>query len=237
MGHSPTPWARGLNDSMENENGFFWGAQSWRCGVAIFIGSLCVGIPAWQAWAGDLQAALRGAPLSATVSIVEPYPAARPEWYFLFLYQFLKYFPGPLEVAGAICIPNLILSWLVFLPMWGRSQIGRRVNQSILAFLCLGVCFLSIVAIHEDQQSTSYLRARKEADNEATRARELAASLNGIPYSGALTLLLEDPQTQGPKLFAGHCRSCHRYDRHDGRGLPLEEASSASDLAGFASRT
>ena len=111
-----------------------------------------------------------------------------------------KIFPGPLEVVGAIFIPNLILLWLVFLPMWGKSRIGRRVNQTILAFLCLGVCLLSIVAIHEDQQNTSYLRARKEADSEASRARELAASLNGIPQSGALTLLLQDPQTQGPKL-------------------------------------
>ena len=67
----------------------------------------------------------------------------------------LKYFPGPLEVVGAIFIPNLILLWLVFLPMWGRSRIGRRVNQTILAVLCLGVCLLSIVAIHEDQQNTS----------------------------------------------------------------------------------
>jgi len=150
MGHSPTPRAKGLSDSMENENSFFWGAQSWRCRVAIFMGSLCVGILAWQAWAGDLRAALRGASLSATVSFVESYPAARPEWCFLFLYQFLKYFPGPLEVVAAICITNLFLSWLVFLPTWGRSRIGRRVNQSILAFLCLGVCFLSIVGIHED---------------------------------------------------------------------------------------
>ena len=237
MGRSPTPRAKGLKDSIETENGFLWGTQSWRCGVAIFMGSLCVGILAWQPWAGDLEGALRGAPLSAPVNAAEPYPAARPEWYFLFLYQFLKYFPGPLEVVGAIFIPNLILLWLVFLPMWGKSRIGRRVNQTILAFLCLGVCLLSIVAIHEDRQNTSYLRARKEADSEASRARELAASLNGIPHSGALTLLLEDPQTQGPKLFAEHCSSCHRYDRHDGRGLPVEEAPSASDLAGFASRT
>ena len=79
---------QGPQDSMETENGFLWGAQSWRCGVAIVMGSLCVGILAWQPWAGDLEGALRGAPLSAPVNAAEPYPAARPEWHFLFLYQF-----------------------------------------------------------------------------------------------------------------------------------------------------
>jgi quinol-cytochrome oxidoreductase complex cytochrome b subunit len=31
-------------------------------------------------------------------TVSEPYSAARPEWYFLFLFQFLKFFPGGTEV-------------------------------------------------------------------------------------------------------------------------------------------
>src|SRR6185295_5633791 len=44
-------------------------------------------------------------------------------------------------------------------------------------------------------------------------------SPGGIPSSGAVTLLRNDSYTQGPKLFAKNCASCHRYDSHDGRGL------------------
>src|SRR5690606_4367464 len=38
-----------------------------------------------------------GAPLSAPADPSQPYNAARPEWYFLFLFEFLKYFPGKSE--------------------------------------------------------------------------------------------------------------------------------------------
>src|SRR5918998_526730 len=46
-----------------------------------------------------------GAELSAPADPSEPFSAARPEWYFLFLFQFLKYFPGPaLEFVGSVVI-------------------------------------------------------------------------------------------------------------------------------------
>src|SRR6266702_3264753 len=50
-----------------------------------------------------------GAELGAPADPSEPYSAARPEWYFLFLYQFLKLptFAGEREVIGAIFIPGL----------------------------------------------------------------------------------------------------------------------------------
>jgi mono/diheme cytochrome c family protein len=49
-------------------------------------------------------------------------------------------------------------------------------------------------------------------------------------------LLRNDPMTQGPRLFARHCASCHRYEGHNGLGAPLEDPQSAPDLKGFASR-
>src|SRR4051812_47614467 len=37
----------------------------------------------------------------------------RPEWYFLFLFQFLKFFEGPLEVVGAVVIPTIAMIGLI----------------------------------------------------------------------------------------------------------------------------
>jgi ubiquinol-cytochrome c reductase cytochrome b subunit len=48
--------------------------------------------------------------------------------------------------------------------------------------------------------------------------------------------LRDDPLTQGPKLFAQKCASCHRYDGHDGEGRIPKDPQSASDLKGHASR-
>ncbi|HEX5069639.1 MAG TPA: cytochrome b N-terminal domain-containing protein [Vicinamibacterales bacterium] len=52
----------------------------------------------------------------------------RPEWYFLGLFQLLKYFPGRWEVVGALFIPGLAMGALALLP-WldrGRSREARQ---------------------------------------------------------------------------------------------------------------
>jgi ubiquinol-cytochrome c reductase cytochrome b subunit len=66
--------------------------------------------------------------------------------------------------------------------------------------------------------------------------KELAEAPGGIPTSGALTLLRNDPFTQGPKLFAKNCASCHRFNGNDGTGRAVADPQSAPDLAGFGSR-
>jgi len=45
----------------------------------------------------------------------------RPEWYFLALFQLLKYFPGRLEPVATLGIPGLALLLLVLLPWLDRS--------------------------------------------------------------------------------------------------------------------
>ena len=46
----------------------------------------------------------------------------RPEWYFLFLFQLLKYFQGPLEIVGTFVIPTVGMVLLLFLPFLDRSE-------------------------------------------------------------------------------------------------------------------
>ncbi|MHB0871679.1 MAG: cytochrome b N-terminal domain-containing protein, partial [Chloroflexota bacterium] len=45
----------------------------------------------------------------------------RPEWYFMFLFQALKYFPGELEWVGAGVLPPLALLLVLLLPIYDRS--------------------------------------------------------------------------------------------------------------------
>ena len=44
----------------------------------------------------------------------------RPEWYFLSLFQLLKYFPGPLEPVATIVVPGLVVGGLLLLPFLDR---------------------------------------------------------------------------------------------------------------------
>ncbi len=177
-----------------------------------------------------------GADLGAPADPSEPYSAARPEWYFLFLFQFLKYFPGGTEIWGAIIIPSILIGIIFLMPFFGKWKLGHRFNLGLLWSLLAGVALLTYFAISEDRRNPDYVLSVKEAEENARRVKELAHSSSGIPATGAVTLLRNDPLTQGPRIFAKHCASCHRYDGHDGMGIVSTNAPEAADLKGFASR-
>ena len=177
-----------------------------------------------------------GAELGAPADPSEPYSAARPEWYFLFLFQFLKYFPGGTEVWGAIILPGVLLAVIFAMPFLGKWRLGHRFNLGLLWCLLIAVALLTFQAKREDRGNRDYLAAEREAQINAERIRELAGAPAGIPVTGAVSLLRTDPLIQGPKLFAQHCASCHRFDGHDGMGRELAEPPSAADLKNFASR-
>jgi ubiquinol-cytochrome c reductase cytochrome b subunit len=57
----------------------------------------------------------------------------RPEWYFLFLFQMLKLFEGPLEVVGSVVLPGLAVLVLILVPFLDRGKIVK-VTQRTAAF-------------------------------------------------------------------------------------------------------
>ncbi len=178
-----------------------------------------------------------GAPLAAPADPTDLYAAARPEWYFLFLFQFLKYFPGEKEILGAIIIPGIIVGYFIIMPWVAKVRIGHYFNILVSVCLLAGAGWLTWTAKKGDAANANYIAAEAQAQMKAIRAVELASGPGGIPKEGALHLIHHDPKTQGPKLFATHCSSCHRYDGHDGTGNSVEDPPSAPDLKNFASRT
>ena len=177
-----------------------------------------------------------GAELGAPADPSEQFSAARPEWYFLFLFELLKYFPGGTEIWGAIVLPGLIMVVLAAMPFIGNWRLGHRFNVGFLWVMLIGVGALTWLAVKADRGNPDYALAVRAAERDAHRAVALAQSPDGIPPTGAVTLLRNDPLTQGPKLFAKNCASCHRFDGHDGLGGQPKDAPSAADLKGFASR-
>ncbi|MEO7298398.1 MAG: cytochrome b N-terminal domain-containing protein [Verrucomicrobiota bacterium] len=177
-----------------------------------------------------------GADLGAPADPSEPYSAARPEWYFLFLFQFLKYFPGGTELLGAIIIPTLLIGIIFLMPFFGKWKLGHRFNLGLLWSLLAGAALLTYLAMAEDRRNHDYVLSVKEADQNAERVKHLAESPSGIPATGAVTLLRADPFTQGPKLFSKQCASCHRFEGHDGTGFVSTNVPEAADLKNFASR-
>lgn len=168
-----------------------------------------------------------GAELSAPADPSEEYPA-RPEWYFLFLFQFLKYFSGHTEVWGAIIIPSLLAVVLGAMPLIARWRMGHRFNLVFLGLLLAGAGFLTWQARREDRGNPEFQMAVQRAERDAARAVSLVQQSGGIPPEGAAAMLRQDPLTQGPKLFARNCASCHRFDGHDGLGQARTEEITAA---------
>ena len=70
----------------------------------------------------------------------------RPEWYFLFLFQMLKYFPGKLEWVGTAVIPGIAILVLLLLPFLDRNQ-KRHYSKRKIALAVMGVVVVGIVGL------------------------------------------------------------------------------------------
>ncbi len=62
----------------------------------------------------------------------------RPDWYFLFLFQMLRYFEGNWEIVGTFLIPALLTFGLIALPFLDRNP-TRRLSDRKLALGALGI--------------------------------------------------------------------------------------------------
>jgi ubiquinol-cytochrome c reductase cytochrome b subunit len=171
-----------------------------------------------------------GAPLDAPADPASDYPA-RPEWYFLSLFQMLKYFEGRLEVVGSILIPGLAGAYLALLPFWDKAPtnaLGPRLKYlAPLVAMGLGVVGLTFLSMRADGRDQPFQEARKKASVRAEHAITLAKQ--GIPPDGPLAMLRRDPETRGTALFQEHCASCHRL----GELGPAPEKATAPNLDGW----
>jgi ubiquinol-cytochrome c reductase cytochrome b subunit len=177
----------------------------------------------------------KGANLDAPADPARPYPA-RPEWYFLFLFQLLKYFEGEQEIIGTVVIPVAAGLLLALLPLLGYGRLrkfGHVFGVLVIVGLLGGAATLTGLAIARDHSNSEdaklFQQELSSADQFAHRAIQLAQ--DGIPAEGAILLLRRDPLTQGPKLFQANCAACHNY----GETFHGNKAT-ASDLAHYGSK-
>ena len=94
-----------------------------------------------------------GAPLEARANPADTSYTPRPEWYFLFLFQLLKYFPGKFEVVGVVLIPTLAILVLFFLPFLDRNTRRHFLDRPIVTVITLlaltGIIALTILSVLE----------------------------------------------------------------------------------------
>jgi ubiquinol-cytochrome c reductase cytochrome b subunit len=203
----------------------------------------------------------RGANLDAPADPNVPYPA-RPEWYFLALFQLLKYFPGDRSYIGTLVIPGAIAAILIIMPFLGAGRLrplGHLFAVLFVIALLGGAAYLTGQAWVEDQrketldnQPYSTLKSvvagnrydadkakhfRDEmdaADARAKRAIQLAGA--GSPAAGSRLLLRNDPMTAGKELFKTHCATCHTHDDPNVKEKTMNTKPTASDLSNWGTK-
>lgn len=228
----------------------FWPDQILRDAVACLAVLIVVLVLVFRNYSAETVSLppgqVFGAELTAPADPAENFSAARPETYFLFLFQLLKYLEIFPPIVGAIVVPGLVMLSLFLMPLVGKWEFGHRFNIFWTLALLAGAGVLTAFAWRADhngqsEHSQHFLAAVADARHKAERAVELAGAPTGIPPTGALSMLRGDAKTQGPKLFRQHCASCHSHFVVNGEpsGADQEikaEDPSASNLWGFGSR-
>jgi ubiquinol-cytochrome c reductase cytochrome b subunit len=167
----------------------------------------------WLAWRSH------GAPLDAPADPSSDYPA-RPEWYFLGLFQLLKYFDGRTELVGTLVVPGVAVAYLFALPLIDRAKTNAlRARAPWLAILGLGfagLIALSVIGKRADARDAGYQKARQLADERAQYAIDIARA--GVPPEGPLAMIERDPKLRGEAIWKSKCASCHTIDGTGGDG-------------------
>jgi len=184
--HGVTPRWWASEEQLQTEAEPFWPSQAWKDGVLAL--AVLVGLGLWCYY--------RPAPLGNQADSAQPY-GARPEWYFMFLFQLLKYFEGPWEVVGTFVLPALFFLILFFWPLLDRNPVRnprrRPVAISLLFLGTAGLLGSTIYAVITDKRLPE---------------AEMAASLEPAAAKPAGPL----QRMQVAKLYGENCVACHGQD-------------------------
>jgi ubiquinol-cytochrome c reductase cytochrome b subunit len=141
----------------------------------------------------------------------------RPEWYFLFLFQTLKLFSGPLEVVGSVVLPGLAVLVLILVPFIDRSQMVKVTRRTV------ALAFVLLAAIGWGGLTAAAVRS--------TPKEAMAAA---VDYSGPTDWMqLSTEEMVGIAYFRKeNCVSCHASgDQGTAVGPDLTKASIHKDAA------
>jgi ubiquinol-cytochrome c reductase cytochrome b subunit len=196
------------------------------------------GLLTWAVALGALAAVVvanGGAPLEAPADPAgDDYPA-RPEWYFLWLFQLLnQYFHGEREVIATVIVPGATLAVLLLIPLLDKV-LPRGFAHFLACALVFGVVggagYLTYEGWKRDASDPSYREGLARARAAADRAIQLAGTdSGGVPPEGAAYLLMRDPLHRGGGLFEAKCAGCHAF------GGKASAEQSAPDLKGYGTR-
>lgn len=164
--------------------------------------------------AGVLGALARAIParLGPVANPADSHFLPRPEWYYLPLFQWLKYWEGPRAFIGLVVIPTILVALLFLLPFLDRGGERRPWKRPIpvggVVIVLIGLLWLGIRSRVDDlrNQSISAQLARQQMEEEEYSRQPFQ------PYRASLAgaTALSVRAVRGKAIFDSHaCSSCH----------------------------
>lgn len=167
--------------------------KEWLVGSVFLVGFLCVTIA-------------DPAPLEGLADPTDAAYVPLPDWYFLFLYQLLKYdfASGPYTLFGILILPGLAFGGLLLAPFLDSGP-GRRPPKRPIA---VAMMLLGLTA-------TVWLTYESAVDVDW---EEKAEANKPIPPEEELEI---DTEHEGYDVYQNSCAGCHADDLSGGEGPAL----------------
>jgi len=140
----------------------------------------------------------------------------RPEWYYLPIFQWLKYWHGAASVIGVLVIPTVLALAVVALPFLDRS-VERRPWKRPVAMAAYFFVMSALVGLglrskyldHHDPEVAQQL-AKQKAEEVAYMSKPFEPELSSASLAAANVALADPLAAKGKAIFESHyCTACH----------------------------
>src|ERR1700691_328392 len=140
----------------------------------------------------------------------------RPEWYYLPIFQWLKYWHGSASIVGVLVIPTLLVLAVVALPFLDRS-VERRPWKRPIAMAAYSIVVFSLVGLglrsrYLDQHDPGVTQqlAKQQAEEDAYMRKPFEPELSSASLAAANVTLADPLAAKGKIIFEGRsCNACH----------------------------
>jgi len=140
----------------------------------------------------------------------------RPEWYYLPIFQWLKYWHGAASVVGILVIPAVLVVAIIVLPFLDRG-IERRpwkrpVAMGAYAFVIFLLIALGLLSQYVDKQDAGVAQqlAKQKKEEEDYMRKPFEPELSSASLAAANATLADPLAAKGKAIFeAQSCNACH----------------------------
>jgi len=140
----------------------------------------------------------------------------RPEWYYLPIFQWLKYWHGSAAIIGVLVIPAILVLAIIAVPFLDRGVERRPWKRPIAmgayAFVLFALVGLGLRSEYSDRHDSGVAQqlAKQKIEEEAYARQPFEPEFSSASLAAANATLADPLAAKGKTIFEGQsCNACH----------------------------